>query len=281
MTEILHQIAYRNQLQLQHFTSLSGGDINVVYKLNTSQGDFVVKINDATSFPKLFETEAKGLQLLSNSTRFRIPEVIQEGTIENKAYLIMEYIQAGNPSSSFSEIFAERLAQLHQQSAPYFGLDHDNYLGSIPQLNKKWETSASFYINQRLIPLFKKCHDEGYPFSEERKFLKNVEQLLPKQVSNLIHGDLWNGNYLVDEQGSPVLIDPAVCYASREMDLAMMQLFGSFPKQLFGHYQDIFPMDSQWENRIEIWQLYYVLAHVVLFGGGYYNTALKIIQKYS
>jgi hypothetical protein len=111
-------------------------------------------------------------------------------------------------------------------------------------------------------------------------FYKQVEQLIPDELPALIHGDLWSGNYLVNSENKPCLIDPAVAYAPREMDLAMMKLFGGFDERMFQAYQESFPLENDFEERIPLWQLYFILAHVNLFGGHYYSRAKEIMAYY-
>ena len=258
-----------------------GGDINSVFLLNCIAESFVVKMNLASKFPVMFEAEAKGLQLLEATKGFKIPKVIAHGALDSYAYLIIEFISPGRPSTHFWDDFAEKLVALHKISQPQFGLDHDNYIGSLPQYNKQTATASEFYISQRLNPQFKLAAEKGFSFANLDRFFKNIAEVIPNEVPALVHGDLWNGNYLVSEKGGPVLIDPAVAFAPREMDLAMMQLFGGFPSELFSTYHELFPLTENWDDRISLWQLYYLLVHLNLFGVGYLSQVKNILKKYS
>lgn len=229
----------------------------------------------------MFTAEAKGLQLLRNSQSFRIPEVIATNHVENTSYLFMEFLPEGNKSKNFWYHFASNLAKLHQNSQPYFGLDHDNYIGSLPQQNVKCNTASEFYISQRLEPQFKMALQNGFSFKNLDSFYKNISEEIPDEPSSLIHGDLWGGNYMVSIQGEAILIDPAVAYASREMDIGMMQLFGGFSKEVFDYYNSIFPLQPNWEDRLPLWQLYYLLVHLNLFGSGYLRRVKSVVSKYS
>lgn len=131
------------------------------------------------------------------------------------------------------------------------------------------------------MPQFQLACENGYEFAQLDTFYKKLEQLIPEEKSSLIHGDLWSGNYLINAQDQPCLIDPAVSYAPREMDLAMMRLFGGFEHRLFLAYDKAFPLEEDWEERLQLWQLYYILGHVNLFGGNYYTSAKAIIKRYS
>lgn len=281
MNKTLQNITSQNNLNLIEAKSLSGGDINDVFILKCQEGSFVVKVNDASKFPGMFESEAKGLELLRNSKSFRIPVIISTDTVENNSYLLMEFLPEGNKTKTFWTNFASYLAKLHQNSQPYFGLDHDNYIGSLPQSNSKCETASEFYISQRLQPQFKMASDNGFHFKDLDLFNKNIFEEIPEEPSSLIHGDLWGGNYMVSEDGKPVLIDPAIAFAPREMDLAMMQLFGGFQHLTFEIYDSLFPLQSGWKNRLDLWQLYYLLVHLNLFGSSYLKQVQTTVLKYT
>ncbi len=280
MKQLLQHIASQNKFQLIESKSLSGGDINDVFLLKCQEGSFVVKLNDALKFPRIFEVEAKGLQLLKQSESFKIPNVIAEGLFQNTSYLLLEYVSLGNKSNIFWESFAEKLAKLHKTSSEQFGLDHTNYIGSLPQKNEYLSTATEFYISQRLEPQFKMASDNGFHFKNLEEFYKNISGEIPSEPPSLIHGDLWNGNYMVSENGKPVLIDPAVAFAPREMDLAMMKLFGGFSEEVFSNYNAIFPLTNGWKDRVPLWQLYYLLVHLNLFGSGYLQQVKGIIKRF-
>ena len=229
----------------------------------------------------MFEAEAKGLSLLTLSDSFTIPQVIKFGNMDEQAYLIMEYIPSGAKLNSFWLEFSKQLAKLHWTSAPKFGLDHHNYIGSLEQKNNWRDEAAPFYISERLEPQFEMARVNGYLFSNLDTMYKNISKVIPKEPPSLIHGDLWNGNYLISPTGQPVLIDPAVAYAPREMDLAMMSLFGGFPPVVFSVYHEIFPLVENWEERVSLWQLYYLLVHLNLFGKGYLSRVEEIVKSYT
>lgn len=281
MSGVLQNIASQNNFKLIEAKPLSGGDINQVFLLKCSEGVFVVKLNDASKFPEMFAAEAKGLQLLSDSSNFKIPTIIGEGEIDKTSYLLMEYISSGQPDAHFWEVFAENLAILHKTTQNQFGLDHNNYIGSLPQKNEYRESASEFYITQRLEPQFKMASENGFQFNNLDKFFSNIPEEIPKEAPSLVHGDLWGGNYMVSEKGEPVLIDPAVAFTSREMDLAMMKLFGGFPNEAFYTYNSTFPLQSGWKERTSFWQLYYLLVHLNLFGQGYLNQVQTIVAKYN
>lgn len=281
MRQILQEIAEENSLVIHDFQSLSGGDINAVYLLNCSQGSFVIKLNDAIKFPKMFDAEAKGLQLLATSNSFRIPKVFASGNANGQSYLLLEYIEKGTETPKFWSLFAEKLTKLHEITQINFGLDHDNYIGSLKQANGLEKTSADFFIHQRLEPQFNLALKNGFSSKNLAVFFQNISVEIPAESPALLHGDLWSGNYLVSAKGYPVLIDPAVAFAPRELDLAMMKLFGGFPQEVFNVYNEISPLEKGWQERIPIFQLYYLLVHLNIFGARYLPQVKTIVNQFS
>jgi fructosamine-3-kinase len=260
---------------------LFGGDINTVVLFECASEKIVAKINSEAAYPGMFSSERQGLELLEQTNTFHIPKVIGQGIIEDDSYLLLEYIPSAARKNDFWTDFGDNLARLHKHSQDSFGLDIDNYIGSLPQPNSWAETAAEFYITQRLEPQFKMARDSGRLTFETNGFYKNVSEIIPDEPPALIHGDLWNGNYMVDDKGEPVLIDPAVAYSIREMDLGMMQLFGGFPEEVFSAYNEVYPLVSGWRERTSLWQLYYLLVHLNLFGSGYLGQVRSAIAKYS
>ncbi|GLB51073.1 aminoglycoside phosphotransferase [Neptunitalea chrysea] len=259
-----------------------GGDINETFLLETNLGTRALKLNSANAFPTMFDAEAYGLQLLRNTKTIRIPQIYATGAIEETSYLIMEYVSAGKKTANFWQLFGEQLAKLHQQSNATFGLDKDNYIGSLPQYNKVTiDNSADFYIENRLKPQFQMAAKNGYTFQRLERFYNYIKELIPNEPPALIHGDLWSGNFLVGEDGHPCVIDPAVAYAPREMDIAMMHLFGGFSEELFQYYNTVYPLQKDWKKRLSLWQLYYLLVHLNLFGSSYLGSVATIIRQYS
>ncbi|RXG18441.1 hypothetical protein DSM03_1011127 [Leeuwenhoekiella aestuarii] len=265
--------------QIEKISPLSGGDINEVYKITTRAKNLVIKVNRASKFPNMFELEALGLKHIADSNSFLTPKVIQAGICKDQSFLLLEYLESGTKTASFLESFGHQLAAMHQNTDA-FGFEKDNYIGSLPQYNAREENAVDFYINQRLQPQFKMANQRGYSFSNIEDFYTKISKLIPDEPAALVHGDLWSGNFMVGKNGEPILIDPATCYAPREMDIALMHLFGGFDSDIFNHYNDVFPLQQGWEERMRLWQLYYILVHVNLFGGNYYASAKAILAEY-
>ncbi len=281
MEALLRHISEQQNIRVETVRRLTGGDINSVYLLTTNLDRVVLKINDAETFPNMFKAEAQGLNLLRTANAFEIPEIVSYGKFDTKTYLLLEYVPPGEKDSTFWNRFAGNLATLHRTTQAHFGLDHDNYIGSLRQYNSPERTAADFYLNQRLIPQFRMAAQRGFTFTALERFYKNLFDIIPTEVPSLIHGDLWGGNYIVSERGSPTLIDPAVAFAPREMDLAMMHLFGGFDPVVFNHYDEIFRLEANWKERQPLWQLYYLLVHLNLFGRSYHGRVQEAISKYA
>jgi protein-ribulosamine 3-kinase len=250
-----------------------GGCINECFVLKTFAGKFFLKRNDPRKFSGMFECEAKGLQLLNETLNGISPKAISVDEGENEMLLILEHIETGVPNKQFWNDFAKKLATIHRHTNEYFGLDHDNYIGSLPQSNKQHPDWISFFILERIEPQLKKAIDKnGLSREIHRSFEKmfsRLSEIFPVEKPSLLHGDLWSGNYMIANDGWVRLIDPAVYFGFREMDLAMMKLFGGFDSSFFSHYHEFFPLEKDFEKRVSICNLYPLLVHVNLFGGHY------------
>jgi fructosamine-3-kinase len=266
------------------FKPLSGGDINAVVRATDTGGDFVLKINLAKKFSAMFRAEAAGLRLLRKTNTIAVPEVLRDGETGTSQFLLMRYIEKAPPAKNFWRNFGEQLAALHQNSQKNFGLDCDNYIGSLPQKNSFCPTWSEFFIVNRLEPMLVLARNSELLSVDEIKqfngFISNVGNIWPEEPAALIHGDLWSGNYLVGADGLACLIDPAVYFGHREMDVGMMHLFGGFDVELFNAYNEKFPLEKNWKERIAASQLYPLLVHLNLFGRSYWSGVKNIISGY-
>lgn len=269
---------------IEEVTPVTGGSINATYRLRTNTRNLLVKLNHADQFPAMFAKEAEGLRLLGASRAFTLPEVILVGKNDQEAFLVLEYIEEGVKAPDFWIRFGQQLAHLHQNTFPRFGLDHTNYIGSLLQPNAYHNTWADFMVSERLEPQFEKAFNKGYlrnyNLKDINRLFTKIGQYYPQERPSLVHGDLWSGNFRVGPQGQVVLIDPAVYYGHREMDLAMMQLFGGFDATLFQTYHEVFPLEEEWEKRLPLGQLYPLLVHVNLFGESYVSQVRQVISRF-
>lgn len=272
------------EIRILSSASLGGGCINHALRINTTAGDFFAKWNRAGAFPGMFAAETKGLELLRNTKVIPIPCVIASGEAGNHAWLVLELVNAGKTAKNFWEEFGKSVARLHKNTAPQFGLDHDNYIGSLPQSNDRKLTWTDFFIHQRLEPQLKMAVDSGAAPSgliqAFEKFFLQFPERVPVELPALLHGDLWKGNYMISPEGKACLIDPAIYYGHREMDLAMTRLFGGFEEAFYVGYQDAFPLQPGFEKRTDIHNLYPLMVHVNLFGGSYLRSVENILKQY-
>lgn len=267
--------------------SLSGGCISNAYKV-TFEDDLscLIKINEHSP-ADMFIKEAHGLQELQKANAIKVPDVI----LCDEGFILLEFISIGTKQKNFFKEFGRKFALLHKFTADEFGFYEDNYIGSTPQMNindentkKNW---TSFYFNKRLLYQFKLAEQNGYADSSLRDaFIKignKIESILggSEEKPSLLHGDLWSGNYMADENGEACLIDPAVYYGNREADLAMTKLFGGFSQLFYDSYNESFPLQEGWKYRENIYMLYHVLNHLNIFGSGYYGHALSLMKFYS
>ncbi len=263
---------------------LGGGCINEACTLNTTAGKFFIKYNSSAAYPGMFSKEAAGLKILADTKTLDIPEVICTGEAGTYAYLLLQHIEGGTPVRNFWNDFGTKLAELHRNVSDNFGLDHDNYMGSLVQSNKRHTDFYSFFISERIEPQLSEARNKGaFSQSETRYFdslFKKLPDIIPPEKPALVHGDLWNGNFIVSADGSPCLIDPAVYYGHREADIAMTQLFGGFQPEFYQAYNQWWPMEKEWQKRMDIFNLYPLLVHVNLFGGGYAGQVLRIIRQF-
>lgn len=265
------------------YKPIGGGSINQAFLLDDGLRKCFVKINSRSRFPGMFEAEEKGLNLLRSCDAFLVPQVFGIFHEGDDAALAMEYLPQGQKDASFSERFAHALVQLHQESEDYFGLDHDNYIGSLAQSNEKLSKWTDFFIQQRLQPQIQMANSllETSLTKRLENLMNHLDDFFPEEKPLLLHGDLWSGNYMVGPKGEPSIIDPAVYYGHRYMDLGMMQLFGGFDRAIFDAYVAQAALDSSWRDGAEVANLYPLLVHVNLFGSGYVSQVASIVNRYS
>lgn len=266
--------------------SVSGGDINAAYQVVDAQHrTLFLKCNSRQRYPEMLAKEARALQFLRETHTFRIPEVYGVLEHEGEDILVLEFIASQSPQSDFHHQFGQKLAQLHQQGQPYFGWEEDNYIGSLVQRNEAKSTWSDFYGSQRIEPLNRLAFDRGLLAAADlrasERILVRLENWLPDESPSLLHGDLWSGNYLCDEENQAVLIDPAIYCGHREMDLAMMRLFGGFSEAVFQAYQEQHPTEKGLNERLPLHQWYPLLVHLNLFGASYYPSVREILQRFS
>lgn len=268
-------------VEISSTQSVGGGSINQAYKLLTNHGYFFVKVNSSTRYPGMFEAEEKGLRILRNSNTLYIPKVILSGNRGENAYLILEFVEGHAQMDRFWQEFGSLLAKLHRKQANTFGLDHDNYIGSLLQSNRINENWTDFFIKERLQPQIQMARLDSTIISQFENLFRQLDSIFPEEPPSLLHGDLWSGNYMIGPKGEPCIMDPAVYYGHREMDIAMSRLFGGFPSEFYAAYNEVWPMEGGWEDRLDICNLYPLMVHVNLFGGSYLSQVQSILMRFA
>ncbi|WP_200975788.1 fructosamine kinase family protein [Echinicola sp. 20G] len=275
--------AIHEPTQIKSVRLISAGAMNQSVLLETTKGALFLKSNHLNS-SEVFHQELKGLTLLHKYTPLQIPKTIGAGRVGDQNYLLIEWIKGGYPNSSYWTDLGHGLAELHMATAPLYGLDSDNFIAVLPQRNKYHKSWASFYAEERLEPMLGKAYydgliDKSY-YKKFQKIYPKLNDLIPNEKPSLLHGDLWSGNVIVNSNGSPCLIDPAVYYGHREMDLAFSKLFGGFQGVFYEAYNDVFPLEPGFETRADIHNLYPLLVHLNLFGLSYLPGIKKVIKKF-
>jgi fructosamine-3-kinase len=268
-------------LQLKTPRGVGGGCINQAYRVESSQGPFFIKLNSADSLD-MFTAEAEGLEELKQAELLRIPRAVCWGVAGRQAFLVLEHLELGGSGSAAA--LGEGLAALHRVTADQFGWYRDNTIGSTPQRNRHSTDWLQFWSEQRLGFQLQRAASNGADQRlQERgaRLLEALPALLGERQpeASLLHGDLWSGNYAYTRAGEPAIFDPAVYYGDRETDLAMTELFGGFGREFYAAYQHAWPLEAGYATRKKLYNLYHVLNHFNLFGGGYLSQAQGLIDN--
>ena len=280
---------FGERVHLADSSPVGGGDINEAAQLALSNGRHVFLKYNPSPLPELFAVEARGLAELQRAAAVRVPEVYAVGaaTDDHPGYILMEWLPESGPRSAESmRAFGHGLAQLHATSAESYGLNHDNYIGSLPQRNRPTERWVDFYRDQRLGVQRRIAEERGRlsPRRDARldKLMDRLAEFLPDEADlepSLLHGDLWGGNHIVTGDGV-ALIDPAVYYGHREMDLSFTELFGGFPSAFYEGYDDVWPLPPEYGDRKPLYQLYPLLVHLNIFGEAYGGGVDRVLRSY-
>lgn len=260
--------------------SVNGGCINTSTILQGNASRYFVKLNQASRVA-MFAAEAQGLKEITGTRTVRVPQPVCWGEAEGSAYLVLEFLDLGHAGEPSMQTLGQQLARMHRTTAPHFGWRIDNTIGSTPQINTACSDWVEFWQRHRL----------GYQLTlaegRSKKSLQGKGQRLMADVGvffanylptpALLHGDLWSGNAAA-VQSQPVIFDPAVYYGDREADIAMTELFGGFSPRFYQAYQEAWPLDSDYRARKTLYNLYHVLNHLNLFGGGYGAQAEGMID---
>ena len=272
-------------LVVQANRSVGGGCISHTQRLSTNEGEFFLKWNQHVA-ADLFVKEAEGLnEMASVENEFlNVPKAVLFKEVNSTpGYILMEYLPSGS-SNKQEENLGKGLAMLHNHTADQFGFYHDNYCGSTRQPNSWTSDWIKFFGENRILYLVEEIRKTRFLSTNEvdcyNKLVERLHQLIgTSHKPALIHGDLWSGNYMYTSEG-PAIIDPATYYADREMELSIMTMFGGFSNRTWDAYLEMSRLDYGWQERIQIYQIYHILNHYYLFGGGYGNQAISVVKKF-
>ena len=273
-----------NKNQLGDITSVdpvSGGCIHQALRIQTASGENFFLKQDPGKYTDVFLREAEGLEALRVDGGPVIPEVYLVG----EGYLLLRDLRPAPRCKDFWQIYGRQLAAVHMQQNPRFGFENDNYIGSNPQQNTWMENGWKFFQEMRLRNQIKWANDQSLLDTKDLHKLENLlmrlPELIPKQPASLIHGDLWSGNLITNQDGKPALIDPAVYYGWAEADLAMADLFGHYPEEFFRVYAEINPLEPGYRSRFPLYNIYHLLNHLNLFGRGYRSQIRTVLDHFS
>ncbi len=314
-TQIAARIAEATgeDFQINNRRSVSGGCINQGYAVVGNSATYFVKLNKASQI-QMFEAEALGLKQMLETKTIRVPKPICFGTTTDFAYIVLEWLELGGGNNTkYWEQMGCQLAAMHRAKPPQpkeklnvdrlnvegsnhpfgntfgeqpsklqgeFGWNFNNTIGSTPQINNWTSDWGKFFTECRLSYQFQLARRRGGLFPQQDRLLAAIPKLLDHQPQpSLVHGDLWGGNAAVTTSGEPVILDPATYVGDREVDIAMTELFGGFPGAFYRGYNDVWPLDSGYKHRKILYNLYHILNHFNLFGGGYASQANRMIEQ--
>jgi len=261
--------------------SITGGDINNAFKVSDDKNSYFVKTN-RKQLAYMFEAESRAMQELFQTQTIKVPEPVSFGVAGHECYFVMQWLDlSGSPGG---EHFGRSMARLHQHTNEQFGFYLDNTIGSTHQLNQWSNDWVDFWQKQRLGYQLDLAKQNGFGtqlFGLGQKLIEKTPLFFQsyKPVASLLHGDLWAGNWSGDENGTPIIFDPASYYGDREADLAMMGLFGNPGRQFFAAYNEIFPIDEGYAIRKKFYNVYHILNHANLFGASYAMQAQNMIEE--
>lgn len=267
---------------LEEITAVGGGCINTAYHIVGNGQHYFIKLNKASKLA-MFAAEAAGLQEIQNSRTLRVPEAKCWGRDDSNAWLVLEYLELKDTTKPDGEALGRGLANMHRTFSDQFGWIQDNTIGSILQKNNPSSDWIDFWRHHRLgyqLHLAKVNGYTGKLQTQGERLMADLDAFFSGSPirASLLHGDLWSGNYAFDSTGQPVLFDPAVYYGDRETDLAMTELFGGFPASFYASYQNAYPLEAGYRTRKTLYNLYHVLNHLNLFGGGYLRQTESMLD---
>ncbi|MEC4804037.1 MAG: fructosamine kinase family protein [Jaaginema sp. PMC 1079.18] len=282
-TEIAAQISKHTQqkFEVKQQKVVGGGCINQSYAVSDGARTFFVKLNSPSQL-EMFLAEEKGLQEMYNTQTIRVPQPLCTGASDRHSYIILEWLEFGSGNSQSWQTMGRQLAAMHQyKGTKKFGWEINNTIGSTPQINEWSDDWSEFFAVKRIGYQLRLAKRKGGSFPDTNTVVEAVrEKLRSRQPQpSILHGDLWSGNAACTVDGEPVILDPATYWGDREADIAMTELFGGFPAPFYQGYNAVWPLDDGYRQRKSLYNLYHILNHFNLFGGGYGSQAQSTIDR--
>lgn len=264
-------------------TPVSGGSISRAYRVETSDRPIFLKVEPRADADRL-EAEADGLAAIANTSAIAVPAVLAVGAAGAHAFLALEWIELAGERAGAEASLGEALARMHRTTGAAFGWTRDNTIGRTPQPNSWMSGWIEFFREQRLMPQLDRARRNGIgqqAITLGHELAGGIEAFFDgyAPAPSLLHGDLWGGNWGASAEGRPYLFDPAVYFGDREADLAMTQLFGGFGNAFYRAYDAAWPPAPGREQRVDLYNLYHLLNHFNLFGGGYRGAVVACLER--
>jgi fructosamine-3-kinase len=260
---------------------VAGGDIATATRMRLNDGTTALMKTLPHAPEGFFDAEVRGLQWLAEAEDgVAVPEVLGH----DHECVVLRWVEPGKTTVDAAVGFGQSLARTHQAGAPGFGHEQDGFIGRLPLPNRGCGTWPEFYATRRVLPYLKLARDRDAISESDAAAVEAVvgklADLIPEERPSRLHGDLWNGNCLWGQDLAIHVIDPAAYGGHREVDLAMLRLFGAPGPGLMAAYEEVAPLADGHEERVALWQLFPLLVHAVLFGGGYGSSVERAAQRY-
>ncbi len=268
---------------LKDFQFLYCGNFNLAARVVTKSGKYFIKWNKG-DHEGMFESEAKSMELIRDTKTIHVPKVYGYGKKPDGAYLMLDFVAESDKKPTYWQEFGTNLAALHAISNQNYGLHFNNYLGALPQINEFSSNGIQFFLENRLMYqvniAFKNDKIDQQTVKKFEQLYSKIPNIIPNEIPALLHGDLWSGNLMVGANGLASLVDPSAYYGFREMEIAFTTLFGGFPLEFYKSYNEVSPLETGFNERIDLYNLYPLLVHANLFGGSYLESVQRILTKY-
>lgn len=284
MQELISHISDKIAEKVISHHPVSGGDISSAFLLKSEKRNYFLKVNTKPFAYTMFQAEQAGLEAIEKTKTIAVPHVHLVGSLGSQAFLLMDHVESKRPDGSDYQRLGMHLARLHQTTGERFGFTSDNFIGSLPQSNRNHTDWPEFYWRERILPQLEMARRKGLlpekAIPTEEKAVNLFSRVFGEVKPVLLHGDLWGGNYLIASDGTPYLIDPATYYGHSMVDIAMSHLFGGFATPFYEAYHEQIPRPDNHDAQIDLYQLYFLLVHLNLFGNGYYASVASILKRY-